>query len=139
MKNVIFSDEVLLHLVQTRQRRFVRHQRGGGRQNDVYQPQLQAGGGSVMVWSAIPLHRVCGTLTSVSYVAMLSDCLLLFLQQHDVALTFQQDYATAHKVQNTLNWFRENNIIVMDWPPWPIHGLSVSCINGETSMALITF
>ena len=67
---VVFSDEVAIHFVQTNQRRYIRHRMGVNPQPCPYQPRLQAGGGSVMVWGAftlqgsVELYRVTGSLNA---------------------------------------------------------------------------
>lgn len=120
---VIFSDETPIHLVQTQQRHTVYRRKGARRQYGVYQPRLQAGGGSVMVWGAIsingviPLHRLQGILTSVTYTNILEADLLTFLERQQQQFVFQQDNATAHSARRTMTWFQEHNIEVLKWPP----------------------
>lgn len=121
-KKVIFSDEVSLHVVQGRQRRYVRSRRGVSKQPDIYRPTIQAGGGSVMVWGAVystgvlDLQRVQGSLNSTKYIQLLDKNLLPHLQQHPTQ-HFQQDNATAHSSKLTKDWFQANNIEVLKWPP----------------------
>lgn len=121
-RNVVFSDEVPLHVVQGRQRRYVRWRGHLRRQPDVYRPTTQAGGGSVMVWGAIhsagvlDLQRVRGTLNSAAYTQLLENGLLPHLQQHPAQI-FQQDNAPSHSARRTNDWFQANNIEVLQWPP----------------------
>jgi hypothetical protein len=89
---VIFSDEVPLHVIMSRSRRYVRSR---GSAATAYRPTIQAGGGSVMVWGGIfgeqviPLYRVRGTLNSERYTELLSDALLPVINHSEVELTYQ--------------------------------------------------
>lgn len=118
---VLFSDETPLHLVQTTQRRYFRSVRGRNRLQNIVQPRLQGGGGSVMVWGAfsqagpLVLHRLEGTLTAQRYVEILNQHALPYFQDHPDQ-TFQQDNATSHKARLTMNWFQDNAIQVLQWP-----------------------
>ena len=119
--NVIFSDEVPLHMVQNRQRRYVRSR---GRVQQHHRPTAQAGGASILCWGAfsshgvLPLVDIRDTLNAERYVQTLEDNLLLTLRAlNNDDIIFQQDNARPHVARRTMNWFQEQGVHVMDWPP----------------------
>ena len=61
-----------------------------------------------------------GHITAVSYVAMLREHVLPWIQQQEalkgVKLIFQQDNAPPHKALITRQLFLDNKIEVMEWP-----------------------
>ena len=75
-----------------------------------------------MVWGAmtadgtLALHRIHGTVKSANYVDILQEHVLPFFIHHP-GWTYQQDNAPAHKSRLTMNWFADNGITVMVWPP----------------------
>lgn len=120
-RNVLFSDETPLHLVQNRQRRYVRRQVGQAHAAECIRPTVHGGGGR-MVWGAFDghgtliLHTVEGTLNSERYVEILRGHLLpLNRERRD--LLFQQDNATPHVSRRTLAFLQENHVSVLPWPP----------------------
>ena len=88
-----------------------------------YQPSLQAGGGSIMVWGAIqgertvPLFRVTGTLKAPAYTEILNVRLIPWITEAE-GLIFQQVNASCHTARLTKNYLQLNDITVMDWPPY---------------------
>ena len=50
-----------------------------------------------------------------SYMDLLNDNLLGIWQP---GLIFMQDNAHIHKAKNVMEWFNENGIEVIDWPPY---------------------
>jgi len=82
---------------------------------------------SLMVWGCFtgthlgPLVSFRGKNTADTYVNTLRNHLLPFIQSlpSDVAneFIFQQDNATIHTAKKTRQWFEENGIQVMEWPP----------------------
>lgn len=119
-KRVLFTDETPIPLVQTTQRRYYRSVRGGGRVQNIVQPRLQGGGGTIMVWGAfsyhraLPLHRVQGNLNAQSYVHILEECVLPVWNNQETI--FQQDNARPHTARLTREWFERHNIQLLQWP-----------------------
>lgn len=83
----------------------------------------QSGGGSVMVWGAFSVFGLSQlavldeSINSGVYVDTLSEFLLPFIDLHyGRECIFQQDNAPAHSSLVTKEFFREQNIDVMNWP-----------------------
>ena len=77
-----------------------------------------------MVWGCFSwngvgsIHVIDDTLTSAKYVRILSDHMLQSSRKlFDKDFKFQQDNAPKHRAKNTLNWLKNNNIEIIDWPP----------------------
>jgi len=77
------------------------------------------GGGSLMIWGAFVndtifnLHIMDGTYDSVKYTDMLEECLEPFMQPDWV---FMQDGASIHRSKHTMQWLKERNIPILEWP-----------------------
>ena len=83
------------------------------------------GGASVMIWGGIsgrsrtPLAVIDGTLTAQRYVDnILRPVLLPFLAQNPDVTIFQQDNARPHSARVTREFLNDNNVDVMEWPPY---------------------
>ena len=81
------------------------------------------GGESVMVWGSIaygfksPLVVINGIMNAVKYRdEVLAPHVVLTAQQR--ALTFQHDNARPHVARISTDFLAQNNIHVMDWPPY---------------------
>lgn len=83
----------------------------------------QLGGGSVMVWGCFsfngvgPLAIISERLNSEGYRAILDKCLV----PNGEAMggpewIFQQDNAPIHSSKTIMEWFRDKNIKILDWP-----------------------
>ena len=74
-----------------------------------------------MVWSAfsshgvLGLHRFQGNVTADSYIQVLDQHLLPFLEEHQ-NIQFQQDNARPHTANRTRQWFDDHRVDVMEWP-----------------------
>lgn len=119
-RQVIFSDEVPLHLVQTTARRYIRCRRGGRSTSPIYQPRLHSGGGSIMVWGAfrgdrvIGLHRVQGRLNGAAYINILQEHVEPFFP--DPNITFQHDNAPCHTSRLVERYLEDHQMNTMPWP-----------------------
>ena len=74
-----------------------------------------------MVWGCFSwngvgsIHVIDDTLTSAKYVRILSDHMLQSSRKlFDKDFKFQQDNDPKHRVKNTLNWLKNNNIEIID-------------------------
>ena len=76
---------------------------------------------SLMFWGAIRsdgrkmLVKCPNILTSSSYLDILED---YNEKLHFPGLVFQQDNAPTHKASIVKNFFRENELEVLNWPPY---------------------
>ena len=80
---------------------------------------------SIMIWAAgserglTNVALICGSVNSVRYTETLySDFLQTANALYPDGCWFQQDNARAHTAEATKNWMRENEIRVIDWPPY---------------------
>lgn len=122
---VLFSDESRFCIDRPDRRQHVWRRRGERFGDACVRQGNRWGGASVMVWAGItarrrtPLVIVDGNLTAQRYVDhIIRPVLLPFLQANDDVTTFQQDNARAHSARLTQNFLRENNVTVMEWPPY---------------------
>jgi len=81
------------------------------------------GGGSLMTWAAFSfngkasLRFISTKSNSEDYTKLLEDVLCNFGHQfHQNGYIFQHDNAPIHRSRHTIQWFKSNNIEVMDWP-----------------------
>lgn len=117
-KKIIFSDEKVFNLDGPN------NFKTWTSKNDVlFRSKRQAGGGGVMVFGYITydgnvfLQKIDGTLTSEKYVALLSTFMTALLQD-DKDLLFMQDNARPHTAKNTIKYFDDNSIKLLEWPPY---------------------
>lgn len=81
------------------------------------------GGGTLMVWGAFTRASVLilaypsTRMNSREYTDVLQDHLLPFLNENNnVDFKFQQDNARIHVSRESMEWFRENEIDLLEWP-----------------------
>lgn len=87
---------------------------------------IKFGGGSMMVWGCFTakgvgyLTKIDGGLNAQLYVSILNDELLETLNYYGYDKTnivFQQDNDPKHTSRLANNWFEENEVEVLEWPP----------------------
>ncbi|KAG2784290.1 hypothetical protein PC129_g15283 [Phytophthora cactorum] len=83
----------------------------------------QAGGGSVMVWTAFssrgksPLVVLSGRQNSEDYICTVSEYLLPFAHlNYGTDYFYQQDNASIHVSKRTTECFAKQQVEVLDWP-----------------------
>ena len=76
-----------------------------------------------MIWACFSWYGrseicfVANKVDAVKYVSMLEDYLLPFIEKnHPRSCSFQQDNASAHTAKYTDEFFRDEEILVLDWP-----------------------
>jgi transposase len=119
---IIFSDEKKFNLDGPDGYNYYYHD---NRKEKLRMSTRQSGGGGVMFWGAIgahglsPLVKVEGRMNSESYTTLLEANLLPCAQRiAGQNFTFQQDGAPCHRSRHTINWLRERNIQVLEWPAY---------------------
>lgn len=123
-RRVIFSDESRFQLYRADGRQRV-YRRYGERFARCAVSQVDRfGGGSVMVWGAIrfgwksPLLIIDGNLTANRYMnTVLGAEVVPYVQQNNGAI-FMHDNARPHVAQVCQDYLRDNNVQVLDWPPY---------------------
>lgn len=106
---------------------FVRRRVGEEYHPDCVVPTVKHGGGSIMIWGCMAADGVgemfvCeGRMDSQKYINVLEAVLLpsltrIFGDTNLDGVQFQQDNAPCHKSATTMRWFRDNNIVLLDWP-----------------------
>ena len=123
-RRVMFSDESRFSLQRSDRRQRV-YRRLGERYSDACIREVDrfGGGGSVMVWGGIsygvktPLVVIQGNLTAVRYRdQVLMPHVLPLVNAHN--LTFQHDNARPHVARVCRDFLNQNNVQVLDWPPY---------------------
>lgn len=124
---VCFSDESHFEVLNRKNRLFVRRTREEQDMPFNFATRTQGGGGCVSVWGCFTINGTGlllsydGRLNAARYISMLADELpphlddLYGLGADD--WYFQQDNAPCHKAKKTMEWFEDNGIPVLDWPP----------------------
>jgi len=119
-RHVIFSDEKKFNLDGPDGFQYYWHDL---RKEPQYCSKRQAGGGSLMVWGAVG-YRGVFELVFIEHTVKAPEYLRM-LQQHLVqqavnvvgpTFVFQQDCASIHTAKVVQEWFRQNDIAVLDWP-----------------------
>ncbi len=69
-------------------------------------------------WFGLPLSFLKSTVNVVIYQEILEHFMLASADKlhGDADLIFQQDLAPAHTAKGTKSWFKDHDVIVLDWP-----------------------
>ncbi|OQR89886.1 hypothetical protein ACHHYP_05967 [Achlya hypogyna] len=117
---VIFSDEKKFNLDGPDGWQYYWHKLGT--EEHVYSKR-QNGGGSIMIWGAFSskgkseLRVLEGKQDSYEYVTTLSDFLLPFAHtNYGYDFVFQQDNASIHTSRETMEWFSDQEMALLQWP-----------------------
>lgn len=126
-KRVIFSDETKVNRLGSDGRRWTWVQKGERLRDHNVNHAYKHGGGSLMMWSCISVHgpgyitKIEGNMDSDLYIKIIEEdydqTLVDFgLENQDVI--FQQDNDPKHKSKKTTQWLADQQIKVLDWPPF---------------------
>jgi len=89
-------------------------------------PTVKFGGGCIMVWGCFSFFgvgnivRIYGTMNGNLYRQILDEDLLETIQWNQLDkndIIFQQDNDPKHTANLTKQWFEDNDINVLEWPP----------------------
>jgi len=125
-EGVIFSDECMVEKSRNSRVDWVFRTPAEKWHKDCIQGATKGPGVKLMVWACFwgnqkgPLMPVLErSVDRWVYIGILEDGLIDVLQEVQDTLgdpLFQQDNATIHVAGDTMAWFEENNIQVMEWP-----------------------
>ena len=83
----------------------------------------QNGGGSLMIWGAFSwrgcakLAIIKGNMNSEQYIEVLQEYMLPFAEdKHPDGFIFQQDGASVHRSQATMQYLKDADVDLLDWP-----------------------
>lgn len=124
IEKIIFSDESRFSMFQGDGKCRVWRKPGERYKTQNISPTVKFGGGSVMIWGCITykgvgeMRIVDGTMDSITYTRILSDCLLTTACKISIEndFIFQQDNAPCHKSKFMKEYFAQNKIDVLQWP-----------------------
>ena len=117
-----FTDETPIHLIQSRQQRYVRRPVGKATLQQYSRPTVHSGGGKLDVWGGFAadgtraFQVLHGTINTERYIEMLQAAVVP-MDLAGQGLTMQQDNAPAHKSRRTLQFMENNGIRLLPWPP----------------------
>ena len=90
----------------------------------IYVKTVKHGGGNLMVWGCFSangpgsIHRNDGIMDRFKYKNILKDVMLPHAEWNmPIKWVFQQDNDPKHTAKVVKQWFQDNHLSVMDWPP----------------------
>jgi transposase len=128
--NIIFTDECSIELGSGKRRRWVfrLNRRGEKWKKQYVQPIKKGKGVRIMVWAAIWGENRSDLLqlerdfeskkhgySATSYIEILEEIVRAI---YEPGMIFMQDNAPIHKAKKSMDWFTENGVMLMDWPPY---------------------
>jgi len=119
-RNILWSVETKIHFFGNDAKRNVRRPKGKEFDPKYTYKTVKHGGGSLMVWGCFswygvgPFHRIDGIMDRFVYKDILETVMLPYAED-DMPLLwkFQQDKHASRVVKD---WFREQNVDVLEWP-----------------------
>ncbi|CAB5191505.1 unnamed protein product [Rhizophagus irregularis] len=93
--------------------------------SDEIKPTVKFGGGSIMIWGcmgAFGVGKYCkidGRMDGELYREILEEEFLGTLSECDLSVDdviFQQDNDPKHTANKTYEWFKDNDVEILDWP-----------------------
>jgi transposase len=126
-KRVIFSDETKINRLGSDGRRWTWVKKGEALRDHNVNHAYKHGGGNLKLWSCISAHgpgyitKIEGSMNSDLYIQIIDEDYRASLEEFNVDsenVIFQQDNDPKHTSKKTEKWLKENNIQVLDWPPY---------------------
>lgn len=125
-KRVVWSDETKINRLGSDGRKWVWKKPGSAIKDQHVQKTVKHGGGSLMMWGCMTAQgigyacRIDGTMNAELYTSILEDELLQTLEYYGVEtndMVFQQDDDPKHTSHLATQWFSDNEMEVLQWPP----------------------
>ena len=120
---VLFSDECRFSLHSDSRRQRVFRRRGARFEPKNIVTFDRWGTKSLMIWGGISAFSrtrpilVRGTLNAAAYQnQIIIEEVLPFFRENPSVQAFQQDNAPCHRAESTMQFLRQNNLIVLPWP-----------------------
>ncbi|CAB4429059.1 unnamed protein product [Rhizophagus irregularis] len=123
---VVWSDESKFQIFGSDGRAYCWKKKNEPLNNRHVKPTVKFGGGSVFVWGCFTcfgvgyLCKIDGGLDAELYRKILDEDFLDTLEYYNLDrenIIFQQDNDPKHTAKRTLEWFGDNNIQLLSWPP----------------------
>jgi len=123
---VVWSDESKFQIFGSDGREYCWKRQGETLKDAHIKPTVKFGGGSVFVWGCFTssgvgfLCKIDGGLDAELYCQILSEDFMETLRYYDLSVSdviFQQDNDLKHTALLTKQWFEDNNVEVLPWPP----------------------
>jgi hypothetical protein len=120
---VLWSDETSVTAYPTKRQVTVRVHQSCKDSDIPFIPKVQQGGFSVMFWGCFsrhakgPLTVIEGKIDSKKYLELVQDVVMPEIQASEVDLIFMQDNARPHTARVVTDYYHENNVQMLDWPP----------------------
>jgi transposase len=123
---VVWSDESKFQIFGSDGRQYCWKRPKDPLQDAHVKPTVKFGGGSIFVWGCFTssgvgyLVRIEGGLDAELYCKILEEDLMDTLHYYDLDtnnVIFQQDNDPKHTAARTKQWFEDNEIEVLSWPP----------------------
>ncbi|GBB86285.1 hypothetical protein RclHR1_12700003 [Rhizophagus clarus] len=123
-KSIIWSDESKFELFRGNGRRWIWRQPHEKYDVECLIPTVKSGQQGVMVWGCFanhslgPLVKLEGSVTAISYIDVLENNLLPFLDDLDDQENyfFQEDNAPIHTARIVKSWKEDNGVNSIPWP-----------------------
>jgi transposase len=125
-KRVLWSDETKINRIGSDGKVYVWKQRGESISDRTTTPTVKHGGGNnLMVWGCMgwngvgKLVEVQGKMDADQYCEILDDGMVESFEKLDMPgdeQIFQQDNDPKHTSKKAQQWFKDNDIQVLDWP-----------------------
>jgi hypothetical protein len=120
---VLWSDETSVTAYPTKREITIRVHQSCKDSDIQFIPKVQQGGFSVMFWGCFsrhakgPLTVVEGRIDSQKYLELVQEVVMPEIQASGVDLIFMQDNARPHTARVVTDYYHENNVQMLDWPP----------------------
>jgi transposase len=125
-KKVLWSDETKINRIGSDGRQYCWKRGKSGLLDQHVDPTLKHGGGSIMIWGCMTwkgvgeMCKIQGIMDSKVYCEILELYLKKTMKNHRLVnenFYFQQDNDPKHTSHLAQQWFENNNINVLYWPP----------------------